>query len=79
MSVEVHEFASRSYIYSKPVIEWNSGDRGQMIDWSVTSTSNVIYHTVKLQNPALFEESSNQAGWGSFYYAMGSVSDSGVI
>jgi hypothetical protein len=67
------------YIYSKPVIEWNSGDRSQVIDWSATSTSNVIYHTVKLQNPVLFEETSNQAEWGSFYYAMGSVSDSGVI
>ena len=79
MSVEVHEFASRTYIYSKPVIEWNSGDRSQVIDWSVTSTGNVIYHTVKLQNPVLFEENSSQAEWGSFYYAMGSVSDSSVI
>ena len=50
-----------------------------MIDWNVTSTSNVVFHTVKLKSPVLFEEISSQAEWGSFYYAMGSVSGSSVI
>ena len=50
-----------------------------MIDWSTTPTSDVVFHTVRLQNPVLFEEISSQAEWGSFYYAMGSVSSIGVI
>jgi hypothetical protein len=78
-SAEVHEFALRVYYVLKTVVEWNSGDRSQVIFWSATSTSNVVYHTVKLQNPLIFNEISNMAEWGSFYYAMESVSGNGVI
>jgi len=37
--------------------------------WSATNSSDVVYHTVKLQTPALFNEVSNQAEWGNLYYA----------
>ena len=63
----------------KAVVEWNSGDRSQMIYWSTTSVSNVVYHTVRLQNPVVFNEFSNMAEWGSFYYAMKSVSGNDVV
>ncbi|KAH9063198.1 hypothetical protein EDB87DRAFT_1681625 [Lactarius vividus] len=60
-------------VYSDVSGEWNSGDRGQMLRWSTTSTSDVVYHTVNLQNPAVFSEINNMAEWGSFYYAMKSA------
>ncbi|KAH8993654.1 hypothetical protein EDB86DRAFT_2830153, partial [Lactarius hatsudake] len=60
-------------VYSDVSGEWNSGDRGQMLRWSTTSTSDVVYHTVNLQNPAVFNEINNMAEWGSFYYAMKSA------
>ena len=50
-----------------------------MIFWGTTPIGNVVYHTVKLQNPVIFNEISNMAEWGSFYYAMESVSGNGVI
>ena len=79
-SAEVYEFALHAHTYVlKPIVEWNSGNRSQVIGWSTASTSNVVFHTVKLKSPVLFEEISSQAEWGSFYYAMGSVSGSGVI
>ena len=69
-----------AYIRSpKTVIEWNSGDRSQVIIWSTTPLSDGVYHTVRLQNPVVFNEFSNMAEWGSFYYAMQSVSSNGVI
>ncbi|KAN0136895.1 protein of unknown function (DUF1793) domain containing protein [Lactarius tabidus] len=61
--------------YSDISGEWNSGNRNQVIDWDTTSTSNAIIHRVRLQNPVLFEEISNQAEWGSVYYAMGSANN----
>jgi hypothetical protein len=62
-------------VYSDVSGEWNSGDRSQVIDWDTTSTSNVIVHRVRLQNPVLFEENGNQAEWGSVYFAMGSANN----
>ncbi|KAI9459211.1 hypothetical protein BJY52DRAFT_387895 [Lactarius psammicola] len=63
-------------VYSDVSGEWNSGDRDHVILWSTsTSISNVVYHTVRLQNPAMFNEISNQAEWGLFYYAMKSANN----
>ncbi|KAI0289968.1 DUF1793-domain-containing protein [Russula brevipes] len=56
--------------YSDVSGEWNSGDRSQVITWSATPNSNVIYHSARLQTPAVFNEISNQAEWGTLYYAM---------
>jgi hypothetical protein len=63
----------------KDIAEWLSGDRSQQIGWSTTSNNNLIYHTVGLQNPAVFNEIDTQADWGTLYYAMKSVSDTGTI
>ena len=57
--------------------EWMSGDRSQYIQWNVTSNTDVIYHTVTLQDPTLFSEVGTQAEWGTLYYAMKTVSDDG--
>ncbi|KAH9021639.1 hypothetical protein EDB84DRAFT_1580788 [Lactarius hengduanensis] len=62
-------------VYSDISGEWNSGDRSHVIRWSETSTSDVVYHTVNLQNPAVFNEINNQAEWGSVYYAMKSANN----
>jgi hypothetical protein len=43
----------------------------------MTSNTDVIYHAVSLRNPTVFGEVDVQAEWGTLYYAMKSVSDSG--
>ncbi|KAH9063193.1 hypothetical protein EDB87DRAFT_1558504 [Lactarius vividus] len=62
-------------VYSDISGEWNSGDRSHVIRWSATSTNDVVYHTVNLQNPVVFDEIRNQAEWGSAYYAMKSTNN----
>ncbi|KAH9164532.1 hypothetical protein EDB89DRAFT_415428 [Lactarius sanguifluus] len=62
-------------VYSDVSGEWNSGNRSQVMLWSTTSINNVVYHSVKLQNPNVFNEINNMAEWGSFYYAMQSLSN----
>ncbi|KAH9968154.1 hypothetical protein BC827DRAFT_1122730 [Russula dissimulans] len=57
-------------VYSDVSGEWNSGDRTQKITWSANNSTNVVYHTVRLQTPAVFNEISEQAEWGTLYYAM---------
>ena len=55
--------------------EWNLGDpENQAIKWSTTSNSEVIYHSVKLQTQAIFNEINHQAEWGTLYYSMEAVS-----
>ncbi|KAI9430131.1 hypothetical protein H4582DRAFT_2104007 [Lactarius indigo] len=62
-------------VYSDVSSEWMSADRSQVIVWSTTTNNNAIYHTVKLQNPAVFNEISTQAEWGTLHYAMKSGGD----
>ncbi|KAI9459208.1 hypothetical protein BJY52DRAFT_1119183 [Lactarius psammicola] len=62
-------------VYSDISGEWNSGDRSHVILWSTTSVSNVVYHTVRLQNPVVFNEIGTMAEWGSVYYAMKSANN----
>jgi len=57
--------------------EWTSGNRTQHIQSYMTSNTDVIYHAVSLRNPTVFGEVDVQAEWGTLYYAMKSVSDSG--
>jgi hypothetical protein len=79
MSAEVREIVLRSpSCFSSCVAEWNSGDRAQTIQWSTASTTDVIYHSVKLQTQAVFNEISNQAEWGNLYYAIKPVSNSSL-
>ena len=56
------------------VAEWNSGDRSQTILWTENPKLDVVFHSVNLQSPEKFTEVINQAEWGTFYYAMLSVS-----
>ena len=63
----------------KVVAEWMSGDRSQIITWSTTTNSNVVYHSVSLQNPTLFEEIATQQEWGTLHIAMKSVRENGAI
>ena len=79
MSAEVREIVLRSLsCFSSCVTEWNSGDRGKTISWTTTNNTNVIYHSVKLQTPAVFNEISNQAEWGNLYYAIKTVSNTSL-
>ena len=62
----------------KFVVEWLSGDWSQVIVWSATANNDVVYLTVQLQSPALFNEIDTLAEWGTLYHAMKSVSGNGV-
>ena len=81
MSVEVGELFTivPVLLYLNIVTEWLSGDKSQIISWSTTNTSELIYHSAGLEHPAEFTEISNQAEWGTLYYAMKSVSDNGDL
>ena len=79
MSAEVRAVVLRSpSLLLSLVTEWNSGDRSQTIQWSSSPNNDVIFHRVTLQTqtPALFTEITDQAGWGTLYYAMKAVRDS---
>ena len=75
MSLEV-----RTIIFWAPslvpsfVAEWVSGNRSQTIRGSTTENNNVVFHSVTLQNPTTFKEITDQAEWGTLYYAMLRVS-----
>ena len=62
----------------KVVAEWMSGDRSQIVIWSTTTNSDVVYHSVTLQNPTLFEEIDTQQEWGTLHIAMKSVRGNGA-
>ncbi|KAH9055600.1 hypothetical protein EDB87DRAFT_1567201 [Lactarius vividus] len=62
-------------VYSDISAEWLSADRSQVVVWSTTTNNDVVYHTTKLQNPAVFNEISTQAEWGTLHYAMKSGGD----
>ncbi|KAH9020012.1 hypothetical protein EDB85DRAFT_1872799, partial [Lactarius pseudohatsudake] len=62
-------------VYSDISGDWTSGDRSHLMRWSATSTSDVVYHTVNMQNPVVFNEINDQAEWGSVYYAMKSANN----
>ncbi|KAH9171708.1 hypothetical protein EDB89DRAFT_1906697 [Lactarius sanguifluus] len=49
--------------------------QGQVIVWDTTTTSDVVYHSVTLQNPAIFNEIATLPEWGTlhWHYAMRSV------
>jgi len=77
MSVGVRAVVLRSLsLLLSLVAEWNSGDRSQKILWNATSHADVIFHRVTLQTQVNFMEVSDQAEWGSLYYAMKAVRDS---
>jgi Domain of unknown function (DUF5127) len=75
MSVEVRAIVPRSPSFSYSfVAEWNSGDRTQTILWTPTANADVVFHSVTLQTQVKFMEVSDQAEWGTLYYAMQAVS-----
>ena len=77
MSAEVREiFLQSPSCLSSFVVEWNSGDSSRVIIWSTTSNADVIYHSVRLQTLAVFNEIRGQAEWGNLYYAIQKVSKS---
>jgi hypothetical protein len=42
---------------------------------SVTSNTDVIYHTISFWDPVVFSENAYLLGWGTLYFAMKNVSD----
>ena len=76
MSAEVRAFVLRSPLLCLSFFtEWNSGDRTQKILWNSTSNADVIFHRVTLQTQTVFTEVTDQAEWGTLYYAMKAVRD----
>lgn len=49
--------------------EWSSGDRSDGVIWDTKVDSSVVYHAVTLQNQNTFNETGNQAEWGTLYFA----------
>ena len=68
-------FRSQSWLFNL-VAEWSSGDRSQMVTWNTVSNSDVIYHSIRLQKLAVFNEVNDRAQWGNLYYAIKPVSNS---
>jgi hypothetical protein len=64
-------------LYTDVSAEWASGDRNQVAQWergdaqgqSSFGTGSVKYHKFWRQNQQEFSEDSDQAAWGSWYYA----------
>ena len=54
-------------------IEWLSGDRSALVDWSTTTTDSSVYHEIQLQTPMPMTEVKSQASDGTLYYSMSSV------
>ncbi|KAI9447112.1 hypothetical protein BJY52DRAFT_375069 [Lactarius psammicola] len=57
-------------VHSHLSAEWMSADRTQVIVWNTITNSDVVYHSVRLQNPAVFNEITTQQEWGTLHYAM---------
>ncbi|KAH9024050.1 hypothetical protein EDB85DRAFT_2119040 [Lactarius pseudohatsudake] len=66
-------------VHSHLSAEWMSANRNQVIVWNTTTTSDVVYHSVTLQNPAVFNEIATQPEWGTLHYAMKSLVYGGEI
>jgi len=56
-----------------------SPDQSQVVVWSTTANSDIVYHSVRLQNPIVFSEIATQAEWGTLYFAMKSVRGNGAM
>ena len=54
--------------------EWLSGNSSASVQWNTTSTNQLIYHQVDLEEPMQFTEVSDQAVDGTLYYAIAQVS-----
>ncbi|KAH9052374.1 hypothetical protein EDB87DRAFT_1722946, partial [Lactarius vividus] len=57
-------------VFSHLSSEWVSADRNQVVVWTTTTNSDVVYHSVRLQNPAVFNEIATQQEWGTLHYAI---------
>lgn len=57
-------------VYSDISGEWNSGDRSQQINWKTNTSAESVYHSANLVQQMPFQETSEQAVWGTLYYAM---------
>ena len=59
--------------------EWVSGDKGNTAQWNTDQTSQVAYHSIKLEQPQAFTEAYDQASDGTAFYAMLLVSASPMM
>ncbi|KAI9456365.1 hypothetical protein BJY52DRAFT_1171492, partial [Lactarius psammicola] len=56
-------------VHSQLSSEWMSGDPNQSVVWTTTNNSDVVYHSIRLQRPAVFSVTTKPQ-WGTLYYAM---------
>ncbi|KZT72217.1 hypothetical protein DAEQUDRAFT_763324 [Daedalea quercina L-15889] len=57
-------------VYSDVSAEWLSGNASSSVQWNTTTTNQLIYHQVELQEPTQFTEVDDQAVDGTLYYAI---------
>jgi hypothetical protein len=55
------------------VLEFVSGDRGDIVQWNYGTTDGIAYHQVFKQTQLLFSEKSDQGEWGNWYYVTDAV------
>ncbi|KIY49337.1 DUF1793-domain-containing protein [Fistulina hepatica ATCC 64428] len=56
-------------IYTDISAEWASGDRSLTVNWTTTTSNDVMSHKVGLQDPNVYGEASDQASYGAAYYS----------
>ncbi|TFY62886.1 hypothetical protein EVJ58_g3577 [Rhodofomes roseus] len=57
-------------VYSDVSAEWLSGNLSALVQWNTTTTNQLIYHEVVLEESTQFTEVSDQAVDGTLYYAI---------
>ncbi|KAJ7232842.1 hypothetical protein B0H12DRAFT_1239497 [Mycena haematopus] len=56
-------------VYSDISGEWTSGDDSWDVQWS-TTTTDILSHEISLVSPAVYEEISDHAQYGNWYYSI---------
>ncbi|KAL1998449.1 hypothetical protein VTN02DRAFT_6160 [Thermoascus thermophilus] len=76
LHVDVWSMDGKSHdvqLYADISAEWVSGNRSNVAQWDYGVAGDVAYHRVYRQTQQLFSETTDQAEWGSWYWATDSV------
>ncbi|KAG5342508.1 hypothetical protein C0989_000636 [Termitomyces sp. Mn162] len=50
-------------VYSDITAEWTSGDDTKVVNWTTSTTTDVVTHQIQLEYPSPFSEVDNHAEW----------------
>ncbi|KAH0587707.1 hypothetical protein H2248_006471 [Termitomyces sp. 'cryptogamus'] len=56
-------------VYSDITAEWTSGDDTKVVNWTTSTTTDVVTHQIQLEYPSPFSEVDNHAEYGSVFYS----------